>query len=63
MKVRLYPQRDGIHDESLDLEAIQIGEATTTTIRIMALSSSSQPGISELGAATNSCTTPLETKM
>jgi hypothetical protein len=56
-KVRLHPLQDGIYDESLDLEAIKIGGATTPMIRIGALSSSSQPGTDDLGAATNSCTT------
>ena len=62
MKVRLHPLQDGIHDERLDLKAIQIDGATTPTIRIMALSSSGQPGIDELGAATNSCTMLHETR-
>ena len=37
MKVRLHPLYDGIDDESLYLEAIQIGGATTPTSGIMAL--------------------------
>ena len=49
-RVRSYPLWDGIHDESLDLEAIQISEATTPTIGIVALSSSSQSGIDDHGA-------------
>jgi hypothetical protein len=57
-KVRLHPLQDGIHDESLDLEAVKIGGATAPTIGIVALNSSSQPGIDDLGAATKSCTTP-----
>jgi hypothetical protein len=56
--VRSHPLWDGIHDESLDLEAIQIDGATTPAIGVMVLSCSSQPGISDLGVATNSCTTP-----
>jgi len=42
--VRFYPLWDGIHDEGLDLEAIYTGGATTPTIEIVALSSTSQPG-------------------
>jgi len=57
-KVRLHPLQDGIHNESLDLEAIQIGEAMTPMIGTMTLSSTSQPGIDDLGAATNSYTKP-----
>jgi hypothetical protein len=57
-KVRLHPLQDGIHDESLDLEAIKIGGATAPMIGIVALNSSSQPGTDDLGAAINFCTTP-----
>ena len=56
--VRSHLLRDGIHNESLDLETIQIDRATTPAIGIMVLSSSIQPGIGDLGAATNSYTMP-----
>jgi hypothetical protein len=62
MHVRFYPPWDGIHDKGLDLEAVLPGESHDPNDWDRGPQPSTNKAIDNLGAATNSCMTPSETR-
>ena len=62
-RVRSYPLRDGIHDEGLDLEAMQASGNHDPNDRDRAPPAPQEnKAINDPRTATNSCTMPQETR-